>query len=166
MGGPFEAAMGSVLADLRKEFKRASRTMMRDLAEDAWSAAWRKFGTYTGNPSWPQLAPFTQADREAQGFTPNDPLLRTGDLRESVMRRHGIRWAEVGTDDPVMIYHELGTWRMPPRPVFGPVVTQQAEQFRNLIDLNMRSILEKHRMSYSVEASQTQGFTQAEPING
>lgn len=35
-------------------------------------------------PAWAPLSPATQDDRVAKGFTPDDPLLRTGALRDAI----------------------------------------------------------------------------------
>ena len=35
-------------------------------------------------PAWAPLSPATQEDRVAKGFTPDDPLLRSGELRDSI----------------------------------------------------------------------------------
>ena len=42
----------------------------------------RVIGTYSFD--WPQLAPSTQADREKQGYAANEPLFRTGQMRNSI----------------------------------------------------------------------------------
>lgn len=67
-------------------------------------------------PEWEELAPSTKADRVSQGFTPNDPLLRTGELRNSI--RHEVRGhsVAVGSDLDIAIYQEMGTATIPPRP--------------------------------------------------
>jgi phage gpG-like protein len=73
----------------------------------------RVIGTY--DYGWPQLAASTQADRASKGFNPNDPLLRTGDLRESIEHSVGDREAMVGSNDKKAEWQELGTNRIPPR---------------------------------------------------
>jgi HK97 gp10 family phage protein len=91
--------------------KRAAE-MVRDAAKEA-------IGTYKYD--WPQLAPATITDRIAKGFAPNDPLLRTGQLRDSIefvveVQEGGEKvTAEVGSNDPVAAYQELGTSTIPPR---------------------------------------------------
>lgn len=67
-------------------------------------------------PEWEELATSTKADRVSQGFTPNDPLLRTGELRNSI--RHEVRGhsVAVGSDLDIAIYQEMGTATIPPRP--------------------------------------------------
>jgi len=67
---------------------------------------------------WPQLAPATQADREHQGFPANEPLLRTGALRDSIgytIIEKGVE-AEIGSNDPIAVFQELGTTTIPARP--------------------------------------------------
>jgi len=68
------------------------------------------------------LAESTQIERVAQGYTPNDPLVRSGELRESVMPAveglFGADFAAAGTDDPIAHYHEFGTPTIPARPAF------------------------------------------------
>ncbi|MDE1009666.1 MAG: hypothetical protein OSB38_28805 [Paraburkholderia fungorum] len=73
--------------------------------------------------AWPELADSTKADRVAQGFSENDPLLRNGHLRDSYQHEvHGVE-AVIGSKDDVALWQELGTSRgIPPRPVLGPAV--------------------------------------------
>lgn len=83
-----------------------------------------EFGVYQGEvghfAGWAPLADATQADRVAKGFTPDDPLLRAGDLRDSVSHEIDALEAVVGSDSDVMVYQELGNERLPPRAVLGP----------------------------------------------
>lgn len=71
-------------------------------------------------PAWPELADATKEDRLAKGFSENDPLLRTGELRDSIQHTTGELETQIGSDSDIMIYQELGTARIPPRPVLGP----------------------------------------------
>jgi hypothetical protein len=83
----------------------------------------RVIGTYDPLYEWPQLAPETQRERERLGFSPNDPLLRTGELRDSIeteilqraTRDQPVAIGEVGTNDPVAAYQEFGTATIPAR---------------------------------------------------
>lgn len=73
-------------------------------------------------PAWSELAESTKADRLAQGYTENDPLLRSGELRDSYEHEvHGVE-AVIGTKDDKGLWQELGTPTTPPRPVLGPAV--------------------------------------------
>lgn len=83
-----------------------------------------EFGTYqpTKGPfgAWPELAEATKDDRVRQGFPEDEPLLRTGDLRDSISRHVEGLEAAVGSTDETMVFHEFGTSKMPARPVLGP----------------------------------------------
>lgn len=84
-------------------------------------------------PAWAPLAESTVADRVAKGFSPDDPLLRTGDLRDSIVHEVGDWEATVGSIDPVMEFHEFGTSKMPPRPVIGSALVHNIERVQQLI---------------------------------
>ena len=83
-----------------------------------------EIGVYQGEvgafAGWVQLADSTQADRVANGFTPNDPLRRTGALEDSISHHIDVLDAVIGSDSEIMVYQELGTEKIPPRAVLGP----------------------------------------------
>lgn len=64
--------------------------------------------------------------REGLGKDGNadSPLYATGEFHDSIKVHKDIPAlsVEIGTDLKRIIYHELGTGRMPPRPTFGPAV--------------------------------------------
>lgn len=64
---------------------------------------------------WAPLAPSTIEDKARKGFKTPAPLLRTGAMRDSI--EYTVRGNEgaVGSNDPVAVYQELGTSRIPPR---------------------------------------------------
>jgi phage gpG-like protein len=77
-------------------------------------------------PEWPPLAASTIAEKESLGYTgqvsPTDPLLRTGEMRDSIkVEVEGLEMA-VGSTDPVALWQEIGTdgrdgkGAIPPRP--------------------------------------------------
>jgi len=80
---------------------------------------------------WQQLASATVAEKTRLGYAgvalpggdgADNPLLRTGDMRDSITQ-----WATpsefvVGSADPVMLYQEMGTRTIPPRPVLEPAL--------------------------------------------
>lgn len=80
------------------------------------------------------LADATQADRVKKGYSANDPLLRNGKLlRDSVSKDVDDDSAFVGSDEPIMAYHEFGYFNVragkmvPPRPVFGITLSESAK---------------------------------------
>lgn len=66
----------------------AGRAALLEGAEIVKTAAQEVIGEYQpakGDvPAWAPLSPATQEDRIAQGYTPDDPLERSGALRESI----------------------------------------------------------------------------------
>jgi phage gpG-like protein len=96
-----------------------------------------KFGTY--QHEWAQLAEATQIDRGLKGFPINEPLLRTGELRDSIKFTVENGRAIVGSTSDIMVYQELGTastgWSnkgIPPRPVFKLTWLQDGEEARKI----------------------------------
>jgi hypothetical protein len=64
---------------------------------------------------WAPLAESTIKDKQRHGYAVPKPLLRTGELRDSIQYQvHGHEGA-VGSDDEVAVYQELGTSKIPPR---------------------------------------------------
>jgi HK97 gp10 family phage protein len=96
----------------------------------------RVIGTYDYN--WPALAEATIADRVAQGFAPDEPLLRTGEMRDSIEHRvetEGLGMKTVGlvgTDNPIAKYQELGTRTIPPRSFLGEAAMHKEEEIHEL----------------------------------
>jgi hypothetical protein len=70
--------------------------------------------------AWANLAPSTVDDRLRKGFSPDDPLLRTGGLRGSYGHKTQGGVAVVGSASPIALYMEQGTSNMPARAVVGP----------------------------------------------
>lgn len=107
------------------------------VARKVEATAKSEFGTYqpsTGPfPAWAELAESTQDERERLGFTPNDPLLRTGDLKDSIGHEVDGMEAIIGSKSEVMVFHEFGTAKMPPRPVLGPAAARNKEAIENIL---------------------------------
>ncbi|AVF41503.1 hypothetical protein AL486_18725 [Pandoraea apista] len=96
-----------------------------------------KFGDYqTGVgpfPAWSALAESTRADRVALGFAPDDPLLRSGSLRDSVQHQVSHLEAIIGSPDERMAWQELGTDKIPPRPVLGPSAVESKIEIEQIV---------------------------------
>lgn len=82
---------------------------------------------------WAELAESTKEDRVNRGFSENDPLLRTGGLRDSITHEVNSLEAVIGSTDPVMIYQEFGTPTSPPRAVLGPAAFRNKEKIKAII---------------------------------
>jgi hypothetical protein len=115
--GEFALMLNEAAIKIEAELVVPTETLMLEVAEVARAA----IGTY--DFGWQQLSDVTKADRVRLGYTENDPLKRTGQLQESVVGEaeptpYGAKGV-VGSDDPIAIFHEFGTSRMPPRAVFS-----------------------------------------------
>lgn len=107
----------------------ATRTALKEGAELVKTEAQAKIGHYQGAvgdlPAWAPLSPATQADRIAKGYTPDDPLLRTGALRDAIeVRPIGDDEILVGVFDPEMetiaAAMELGYYNVRAQKAVGP----------------------------------------------
>ena len=84
-------------------------------------------------PEWQPLAESTEAEKARHGYALDAPLLRTGDMRDSIETEHNALEAIIGSKDPVARYQEFGTDRIPPRPFLGPAVFDSREKIHKLI---------------------------------
>ena len=136
--GAFAVHLAARHIEIRRELERGLDHALERIEETARS----EFGTYQPAAgefaAWAPLADATQEQREALGYTPNDPLLRTGDLMNAVEREIdkaglegavGVREGQLGT---VMLAQEVGTSRIPPRPVLGPAAYRNVALVKRL----------------------------------
>lgn len=111
--------------------RQAQHQGVRAGAERVAAEARSLIGTYQPAvgpfPAWAQLADSTQRDRVAQSFAANDPLERTGELRDSIEASAAGNDGAAGSNHPVAAYQELGTDTIPPRPFLGPAGFRMAE---------------------------------------
>jgi hypothetical protein len=114
---------------VHKALDRAAERIEKD-AKDS-------IGTYQDSAgpfaAWEALAPATVADRVRQGYAPDEPLLREGDLRDSISRGVDHMEAVVGSDSDVMVYQEIGTEHIPPRAVLGPAAVHNEERVARMV---------------------------------
>ncbi len=92
---------------------------------------------------WRDLADSTIADKERKGYAPPDnPLLRTGDMRESITHDASPTRGIVGSDEDIALWQELGThgpnpgpdgYHVPPRSFLGAAAFQKQDQVAELI---------------------------------
>jgi len=114
-----------------------------------------KFGGH--QTGWPPLAESTKAERQRLGFTPDDPLFRSGGLRDAVGHKVEGDIAFIGIEPGktvrgpdgkevdaamVMEVQEYGRGHVPPRPVFGTVVAEDIDRSVDAFVLGMMTRLE------------------------
>lgn len=105
----------------------------RMLAEDAKGRIGQYQRAVAPFPAWAPLADSTRADRVRQGYPADDPLLREGDLHDSVYHEVKGHTVHVFSRSPLAPHHEFGTSKMPPRPFLGPAVAARLDQAGHLI---------------------------------
>lgn len=112
--------------------KAAEGRALKRAAQIVEAEAKREIGHYQAAigplAAWAELADATKADRVRQGFSENDPLLRTGELRDSISHAVGDREAVVGSNSDVAAWQELGTERIPPRSFLGGAALRKLDE--------------------------------------
>jgi phage gpG-like protein len=113
---------GELMHDIEIAKKTAIHVMAQMIAEEAK----RVLGSY--DYDWPQLAAATQAERVQAGFAANEPLLRTGELKDSIEYKvTSDHTAEVGSNLDVAVFQELGTIHIPPRSFLAAAAAHKGE---------------------------------------
>lgn len=124
--------VGELAALLRGVQQRIPAEMERVVTAVTVDAA-RRARAYIGQerPEWPPLADSTVEDKRALGYTghisPTDPLLRTGEMRDSIEGQVDGLVGVIGSNDKKALWQECGAHRtgrnrageLPPRPFIG-----------------------------------------------
>lgn len=117
---------------------------LHEIAEHIEKEAKAEFGEYQPQVgsfvAWAPLADTTLygwkwfPGKVDLGYSPPDnPLVREGELRDSISHEVSGLEAYIGSPDERMPYHEFGTANMPPRPVLGPAGYKSKEVIAKLI---------------------------------
>lgn len=122
--GDFALFMGGLAAIVERNKHEGLEKAARIVEDEAK----RVIGTYDARPTWKQLAEVTQEERSRKGFSPNEPLLRTGTLRDSI--QHTVRddEAQIGSNEDRAVAQELGTSKIPPRSFLVSSVVRKKDQ--------------------------------------
>jgi len=132
-------AFAAHLAALTVEIEAAKAEVMESACKVVETEAKRVIGTY--DYGWPQLADSTQADRERQGFSPNDPLLRTGEMRDSIEHTVVAGDGFIGSNDPKAKWQELGTDRIPARSFLAGAAAQKGDEVADMVGRAVHAVL-------------------------
>lgn len=145
-------SFGALLRALAPVAEMAAQSALVDHARDIQEDARRRIGTYQGATgpfaAWQELADATKEERIELGYTANDPLLRTGELRAAITLEYRKNEAVVGVPDmqvgagtkadpvrnigDIAVDQEFGTSRgIPPRPFLGPAAFMHAHAMAN-----------------------------------
>ena len=134
------------LGRLTVEIEHGTHEALEKAAEIVEQEAKQEIGVYQDQAGhfvqWAELADATKEERSKLGYTENDPLLRKGDLRESIEHKIDGKVAYVGSDDPIAEYQELGTARIPPRSFLGGAAFRKAPEVAEVIGSRFVATLE------------------------
>eukprot|EP01037_Dinobryon_pediforme_P012169 gene12169-12257_t len=95
-------------------------------------------GTY--QDGWAALAESTIAQKQ----TGDSPLLETGEMRDSIAHNSDEHVAYVGSNNPKMTWQELGTDRIPPRPVLGLAMIKAKDKVEAAVGKIINATTAKH----------------------
>lgn len=82
---------------------------------------------------WAPLADSTEEEKSRLGYATNAPLLRTGEMRDSIKHEVDGLDAIIGSEDDKLVWQEFGTERIPPRPVLGPAAFRNKEKIEKIM---------------------------------
>lgn len=135
------------LGDLGRSIEAGARAGLRAGAEVMATAARDSIGQeHPGE--WPPLAESTIEAKTAAGHTgrvsATDPLLATGAIRASIGAAADADGDAivVGSSDPKMIRHEIGTRHMPPRPVLARAARLHGEDVARAVAQGIAAAIE------------------------
>jgi hypothetical protein len=133
------------LASFEARLKHTLETDFKRVAVLVEAEAKKELGTYQseGGPfaAWAELADATKQDRVKQGFSENEPGLRTGEMRDSIHHASDHEGAAIGSDDDKLVWFELGTSKQPPRSVLGMAVVHEEQQIVEILGGSVVSAL-------------------------
>lgn len=95
--------------------------------------------------AWAELADATKEDRASQGFPDNEPLLRTGEMRDSIKRVASNEMAVVGSNEDKAVYQEMGTAKIPPRSFLGMAAMNKRDEIGNILGRSVMGMLVEDR---------------------
>jgi hypothetical protein len=92
--------------------------------------------------AWAPLAASTIEDKQNQGYAPPDnPLLRTGEMQESIEHKVKGNEGHVGSDSDVALWQELGTDKIPARSFLGGSAFELEPKIRRDIGIDFFALL-------------------------
>lgn len=84
-------------------------------------------------PGWEPLAQSTEDEKARLGYPLDAPLLRDGELRDSIKHEVHELEAVIGSESDIAVYQEFGTSTIPPRPFIGPAAFESEEKIKNVL---------------------------------
>lgn len=96
--------------------------------------------------AWPELAESTKADRARQGYPEDEPLLRTGEMRDSIGHTVHESEVQIGSNDDKAVWQELGTEHIPPRSFLGGAMVESLPKINEMAGRDLVATLIGEKM--------------------
>jgi len=129
----FARELSSASARIATGLESDFRVIVKEIEETAKEEIGVYQPAYGPFDAWAPLAESTKADRVRKGFTEDDPLFRSGKLRDSIQSEVVGLAAIVGTKSEIGLWQEVGTARIPPRPFIGPAYVRRFDPLLEMI---------------------------------
>lgn len=123
----FARELSSASASIATGLEVSFRVIVKEIEETAKEEIGVYQPAYGPFDAWAPLAESTKADRVRKGYTEDDPLLRSGELRDSIQSEVVGLAAIVGTKSEIGFWQEVGTSHIPPRPFMGPAYVRKID---------------------------------------
>jgi hypothetical protein len=121
------------------------RHALETAAEQIEAAAKAKIGDYQGQAgpfsAWQSLADSTKDQRVDAGYPEDEPLLRSGEMRDSIEHKIGVHEAYIGSNSDIALYQELGTEKIPARSFLGGAAFEQAPKIVEELGIEICAVL-------------------------
>jgi hypothetical protein len=126
--------------------KPAAALALNEIGEAVQERAKEKIGEYQGAVppfrAWAPLAESTILSKTHEGYAPPDnPLLDTGEMRESISHEVAGLVLAVGSPSEIAKYQELGTVKMPPRSFLGASMMESLPVAEKVLGEAMKDVL-------------------------
>jgi phage gpG-like protein len=129
----FARELSSASASIATGLEVSFRVIVKEIEETAKEEIGVYQPAYGPFDAWAPLAESTKADRVRRGYSEDEPLLRSGELRDSIQSEVMGLAAIVGTKSDIGLWQEVGTEHIPPRPFIGPVYLRKIDSLTELI---------------------------------
>lgn len=131
------ASFAAHLATMAVAVKKTERTILDRVGKQVKKRAKGKLGEYQDAAppfaGWAELADSTKADRAKQGYPEDEPLLRSGEMRESIGHKVQGNEVTIGSDSDIAVYQELGTEHIPPRSFLGGAMAEELPRLKEIL---------------------------------
>jgi len=123
----FARELSSASATIATGLEAGFRVIVKEIEETAKEEIGVYQPAYGPFDAWAPLAESTKVERVRRGYSEDEPLLRSGELRDSIQSEVMGLAAIVGTKSDIGLWQEVGTSHIPPRPFIGPAYVRKID---------------------------------------